>query len=118
MKDIDTIATKKFWVGLRCIWCKKGAGDLLIFFPLWFITIPLVLIVCLIWTVYYIYLYCRKDKRTHTFYYEMIDSIGLYHCHLHDRHFMGYGNNCELPVKYSRSLFNKAWRVAIREMER
>lgn len=76
----------RYMRGLRYIWWNKGNDDLLSFFPLWFVTIPLILVVSIIQTFHFTFCYIRKSGNVHPYYIEMLDpgGGGIYKCHLHD----------------------------------
>ena len=75
--------------GLRVIWWGRGTDDILSFFFLWPVTVPLILLVSVCLTVRFSYLYVRRDSRVHSYYADLVDGIGWWKCNLHDTHFRG-----------------------------
>ncbi len=79
----------KYLEGLSLIWWNEGTDRLLSFFFLWFITVPLLVVMDTRQSFYFTYLYIRKREGIHSYYQEIIDRSGLYKCHLHDVVFRG-----------------------------
>lgn len=78
---------KTYLLGLRLIWWNKGIDDLLSFLLVTaFLIVPFVFLVCLGMSFYFTYRYIR-GLDTHEWYWEMIDSPGIYKCHLHGQQF-------------------------------
>jgi hypothetical protein len=77
---------KQYLLGLRLAWWNSGVNDLLTFFFVWPVTIPLTIMISLVQTFQFTYLFLRRQD-VHRFYWEMIDRSGLYKCHLHDKVF-------------------------------
>jgi hypothetical protein len=80
---------KRYLLGVRLVWWNKGMDDLLSFFFLWPITIPLILVVSTGLSIRYTYLFLKKSSSIHSYYWDLIDRRGLYRCHLHGTQFRG-----------------------------
>ena len=91
---------KRYLKALRLIWWDKDI-ECLLFFAV-FLTggffIPVIIVVNIIQTLRFTYLHL-VCKDTHSWYWEMIDSSGIYKCHIHDRVFGSYSRSCDITTK-------------------
>ena len=84
--------------GLRLIWWNKGTDALLSFFPFWFITVPFLLLLSIVESIRFTYLYVKKDSKVHSYYIELIDYSGVYKCYLHNEKLRD--NSCNQEVVF------------------
>ena len=86
---------RNYLKGLRYIWWNEGTDRLLSFFFLWFVTVPVLIVVNTAQSFRFTHLYIKKQEGIHFYYQEMIDRSGLYKCHLHD---VVFRETCEKKV--------------------